>query len=289
MCNPYACLFRSLSSRKATSSLTTVTFGTNLDTTGKAYITPSMRSCLNLVRQFAPQAVPEKIQNKKMDLWEALRPRSSTLIRSLDHQHESPPRVIPKNKEFTWHSTISGSPSSHMVSKKRSPSFKQGLRLPSKRMKRSELEEEEGKGGEGKRVKIKPEQPKDKISILAPWQPSDEDELLCKDEFKPDILRGRVQESDSEESSPSEAEREGNDESKDSSDHEKEGEYEVEKVLGKRIGPNKTTYLIKWKGFDDIYNSWEVSQDRIFAFHYLDFEITSPPFFRIVMIFIAMI
>ena len=200
-----------------------------------------------------------------MDLWEALHPRSSqTLIGSLDHQHESPPRVISKNKELTWHSTFSGSPSSHMVSKKRSPSFKQGLRLPSKRMKRSELEEEEGKGGEGKRVKIKPEQPKDKLSILAPWQPSDEDELLFKDEFKPEILGRRVQESDSEESSPSEAEREGND-SKDASDHEKEGEYEVENVLGKRIGPNKTTYLIKWKGFDDIYNSWEVSLDRIFS------------------------
>jgi transposase InsO family protein len=36
-----------------------------------------------------------------------------------------------------------------------------------------------------------------------------------------------------------------------------EGEYEVEKILDKRVRRGKTEYLIKWKGYNENENSWE--------------------------------
>lgn len=35
-------------------------------------------------------------------------------------------------------------------------------------------------------------------------------------------------------------------------------EYEVEKILDSRLFRNKLQYLVKWKGYDDSHNDWEV-------------------------------
>jgi hypothetical protein len=34
-------------------------------------------------------------------------------------------------------------------------------------------------------------------------------------------------------------------------------EWEIEQILDKRIYQGKTQYLIKWKGYLDMHNSWE--------------------------------
>jgi hypothetical protein len=33
-------------------------------------------------------------------------------------------------------------------------------------------------------------------------------------------------------------------------------EYEVEKIVGKRVSRNKTQYLVKWKSYSDFENMW---------------------------------
>lgn len=34
------------------------------------------------------------------------------------------------------------------------------------------------------------------------------------------------------------------------------GEYEIEKVVDKKVVRRKAKYLVKWKGYDDSHNTW---------------------------------
>jgi hypothetical protein len=40
-----------------------------------------------------------------------------------------------------------------------------------------------------------------------------------------------------------------------------EEEHTVKKILNSRMRYNRLEYLVKWKGYDDSYNSWEVHQN----------------------------
>jgi hypothetical protein len=37
-----------------------------------------------------------------------------------------------------------------------------------------------------------------------------------------------------------------------------EAEYEVEEILDSQMGYNHLEYLVKWKGYDEGHNSWQV-------------------------------
>jgi hypothetical protein len=52
-----------------------------------------------------------------------------------------------------------------------------------------------------------------------------------------------------------------------------EEEYEVEEILDNRMCYNRLEYLVKWKGYDESHNQWEVhsqvhAKSKIVQFHY---------------------